>query len=329
MVMYRREFIAVLLSAIANRAAHAQRSPKVYHIAIVEPVTAEAAGGPLYRGLFEELRRRGYVEGRDLLIERFSGEGQAEHYPDLARDVVRRNPDLIFEVGTRLLIDLKAATMTIPIVAVGADPVRIGIVPSLARPGGNITGVSIDAGIEIVGKRLELLREAVPRISKIGFLASRKVWENTPFGAAVREAAERMNIGLMWPSDGPLVEAEYRRAFAALPRDVDALLVSEQNENWAHARLIVELAEKGRLPAIYPARPFTEAGGLMSYGIDFADVGRHSADTIDHILKGSNPGEIPIYQPTTFELSINLKTAKLLGIEMSPSLLARSDEVIE
>jgi putative ABC transport system substrate-binding protein len=236
---------------------------------------------------------------------------------------------LIFETGTRLLIDLKAATATIPIVAIGADPVRMGIVPSLARPGGNITGVSVDAGLEIAGKRLELLKEAVPRISKIGFLASRIIWEKTPFGAAIREAAERMNIGLMWPSDGPLMEAEYRRAFVALPRDVDALVVSEQVENVVHRRLIAELAAEAKLPAIYPSYPFTEVGGLMAYGYDPADVGRHSAETIDHILRGSKPGEIPIYQLTKFDLSINLKTAKSLCIEMPYSLLARADQVIE
>jgi putative tryptophan/tyrosine transport system substrate-binding protein len=205
----------------------------------------------------------------------------------------------------------------------------MGIVPSLARPGGNITGVSVDAGPEIVGKRLELLREAVPRISKIGLLGSRTVWENTPYGAAALEAAERLNIGLMRPSDGPLVEAEYRRAFAALPHDVDALIVSEQNENFAHRKLIVDLAEKARLPAIYPARLFTEVGGLVSYGIDFAEMLRHSADTIDHILEGSNPGEIPIYQPTKFELVINLKTAHTVGLTVPSTLLARADEVIE
>ena len=261
----RREFIAVLLSAIANGSAQAQQSTKVYNIAIVDPTNAvakitETAGSPTYRGLFEELHRRGYVEGRNLLIERFSAVGQGEHYPDLARDVVRRNPDLIFEIGTRLLIALKAATVTIPIVAIGADPVRMGVVKSLARPGGNITGVSGDAGLEIVGKRLELLKEAFPRISKIAFLGSRTLWENTPYGAAVREAAERLNLGFMWSNDGPLVEAEYRRVFAALPGDVDALFVSEQVENFAHQELIVELIEKARLPAIYPGRRLHRRG---------------------------------------------------------------------
>ena len=283
----------------------------------------------MYRGLFEELHRRGYVEGRNLLIERFSAESQGEHYPDLARDVVRHNPDLIFEIGTRLLIALKAATTTIPIVALGADPVRMGVVKSLARPGGNITGVSGDAGLEIVGKRLELLKEAFPRVSKITLLASRTLWENTSWGAAFREATERLNLDFMWSNDGPLGEAEYRRVFAELPGDVDALFVSDQAENFSHRELIVELIEKVRLPAIYSVRLFTEAGGLMSYGVDPADLGHHSADIIDHILKGSNPGEIPIIQPTKFELVINLKTAKAMGVTVPEALLARADKVIE
>jgi putative tryptophan/tyrosine transport system substrate-binding protein len=332
--MRRREFIAVLLSAIASGSAQAQRSTKVYHIAFVDPVNTvarmtETGGYPTYRGLFEELHRRGYVEGRNLLIERFSAVGQGEHYPDLARDVVSRNPDLIFEIGTRLLIALKAATTTIPIVAVGADPVRMGVVNSLARPGGNITGVSVDAGLEIVGKRLELLKEAFPGISKIAFLASRTLWENTPYGGAAREAAERLNLGFIWSNDGPLVEEEYRRVFATLPRDVDAILVSEQAENFSHRELIVQLIEKVRLPAVYANRLFTEVGGLMSYGVDSVDVGRHCADTIDQILKGSNPGEIPIYQPTKFELVINLKTAKAMGVTVPEALLVRADKVIE
>src|SRR5437867_2849039 len=130
----------------------------------------------LSRAIFEELLRLGYTEGRNLLVERFSGEGRAEHYPELVRDVVRSNPDVIYVVGTRITTDVKALTTTIPIITVGSDPVRMGIVPSLAKPGGNITGVSMDAGLEIFGKRLELLKEASPNISKIGYLASRAVW---------------------------------------------------------------------------------------------------------------------------------------------------------
>jgi putative tryptophan/tyrosine transport system substrate-binding protein len=218
---------------------------------------------------------------------------------------------------------------TVPIITLSADPVGLGIVPSLARPGGNITGVSADAGLEIFGKRLELLKEASPNVSKIGYLASRLVWEKTLFATALLEAAQRMGIVVMWPSDGPLQEQEYRRAFAAIPQDVDALVVSEQNENWINRRLIIELADERKLPTIYPGRFFVQVGGLMSYGLDLAEVGRRVAVVIDQILKGQKPGEIPIYQPTKFELVINLKTARALGLALPEAFLLRADEVIE
>jgi putative ABC transport system substrate-binding protein len=140
----------------------------------------------------------------------------------MARDVVLRRPDVIFETGTCLLIDLKASTTTIPIVGVMSDPVRMGLVSSVAKPGGNITGVSADTGVEFYGKRIEFLREIVPKISKVGFLASRAIWEKTPFGATIVEAAQRAGLVIVWPSDGPLQDAEYRRAFATMPQDVGA-----------------------------------------------------------------------------------------------------------
>jgi putative ABC transport system substrate-binding protein len=334
-VMKRRQFVTALLSVAAIGSAQAQRGGNIYRIALVDPVMptgemTEAAGGPMYGALFKELHQRGYFEGHNLLIERFSGEGRAEHYPELARDVVRRNPDLIFVLGQRFLLDFKASTATIPLIGVFTDPVGLGIVTSLSRPGANITGVSLDAGFDIYGKRFELLKELDPKISNVGLLLSRAVWENTPLGAAMQEAARRTGIALFWLSDGPLLEAEYRRAFAAIPKEcADALIVSEQAENVRYRRLIVELVEKARLPAIYPFDLFVELGGLMAYGTDLPDLGRHVADVIDHILKGAKPSEIPIYQPTTFRLGINLKTAKALGITVPVSLLVRADEVIE
>jgi putative ABC transport system substrate-binding protein len=146
----------------------------------------------------------------------------------------------------------------------------------------------------------------------------------------MKEAAHKTEVSLVWLSDGPLVEAEYRRAFAAIPQEgTNALIVSEQAENWKYRRLIVELAEKGRLLAIYPGQDFVEIGGLMAYGIDWLDVGHRAADAMDQILKGAKPGEVPIYQPTKFELSINLKTVKSLRIEMPSSLLVRAEKVFE
>jgi putative ABC transport system substrate-binding protein len=229
-----------------------------------------------------------------------------------------------------LVLNFKAATATIPIVGTMGDPVVYGIVPSLARPGGNITGASVDAGLEISGKRIELLREAIPRVSRVGFLATRWMWDQ-PYGSAIQEAAKRISISLLGPPlDAPYQEGEYRRVLAAMAQEgVDALIVTHQPENFTNRRLIVELAAEGKLPAMYGNRDFVEIGGLMAYGFDPADLGRRAADQIDQVLRGTQPAEIPIYQPTKFELSINLNTAKTLGIEVPPSLLARADEVIE
>jgi putative tryptophan/tyrosine transport system substrate-binding protein len=333
--MKRRRFIAGLLSATTIGTAQAQRSAKIYRIALVDPVhpTAEItdmSSFPFYVGFFEQLHRLGYFEGDNTRIERYSGDGVAERYPELAREVVNRNPDVIFVAGQRSMLDFIAATTTIPILGIMTDPVGLGMVKSVARPGGNVTGVSIDAGFEIYQKRLELLKEANSQISKVGLFLSRAVWEKTPLGAAMEEGAQRTGISLVWLSNGPLLEAEYRRAFAAMPREgTDALIVSEQAENWKHRQLIVELAAKGRLPAIYPFHPYVELGGLMAYGLSLLELGRRAADAVDQILRGAKPGDIPIYQPTRFELSINLRTARTLGIEMPSSLLVQADDVIE
>jgi putative tryptophan/tyrosine transport system substrate-binding protein len=335
--MRRREFTAGLLAAATMRRAQAQQREKVYRIAYVSPSTPVAemstgknAKSPFGRAFYDELRRLGYVEGENLVVERYSAEGRTENFAELARDVVRSNPDLIFAETTRLVLAFKAATATIPIVGSTSDPVANGIVPSFARPGGNITGVSSDAGLEILGKRLELLREALPGVSRVGFLASRKLWELAE-GAAMRKAAERVQISLVGPPlDEPLQEAEYRRVIAAMTHArAEALLVVQQPENFTNLRLIIELAEKGRLPAVFPFRESVELGGLMAYALDLVELFRHAANDVGQVLRGTNPGEIPYYQMTKFELIINLKTAKTLGIEMPLSLLAEADAVVE
>jgi putative ABC transport system substrate-binding protein len=262
-------------------------------------------------------------------VERYSGEGRPERYAELARDVVNTHPDLILAVGGRLSLDFKMATTTIPIVTMIIDPIAMGLVASIARPGGNITGVTIAGGLEIIGKRMGLLVEAMPKLSTVGYLASRPFWED-PRGAAVREAAKQAGISLSPVMLSAFDEAEYQRVFRSMEQDrADAFMVSDEPENGINRETIVELAAKGRIPAIYPFRDFVEAGGLMAYSIDLADISRRLANLIDKILKGANPGDIPFYQPTKFELSINLKTAKALGLEMPAMLLGRADEVIE
>ena len=336
--MRRRDLLSGLLLATAIRvAAYAQPSGKVYRIAIVHPNApiadmTETGDHPYYPVFLKELRSRGYVEGRNLALERYSGEGRPERYAEVARNAVWSKPDVILASSTRMVGHLKEATTTIPIVGVTADPVAGGLVASLSRPGGNITGVSVDAGLEPLGKRFGILREAVPGTARVAFLAPRGLWDSTlnpNHMRELRQAAQHLGISLLdAPLDSPIRETEYRRVFAVMER-ADALVVSDAAENFIHRRLIVELAEKARLPAMYPGRDYVEVGGLIAYATDLADVHRRAAGQVDQILKGANPGEMPIYQPTTFELIINIRTAKALGLAIPRSLLARADEVIE
>jgi putative ABC transport system substrate-binding protein len=211
------------------------------------------------------------------------------------------------------------------------DPVAVGIVPSLARPGGNITGVATDASTEIEAKRLEILKEAVPTIVKVATLASAKMMTESPRLVPLREAARKIGISLIAePLNTPFDEAEYRRVFASIADEgVDAVMILDQTENWANRRLMVELLQKRPLPAIYPYPDCVSFGGLMAYSIDWSEVSRNIAVIIDKILKGMKPGDIPIYLPSKFGLAINLKTASSLGLTIPSSLLAHADEIIE
>jgi putative ABC transport system substrate-binding protein len=333
--MRRREFTAGLMFAVVTGRAQAQQTGKVYRIALAHATVPPADQNQASKGslvipaIFEELIRLGYVEGRNLLIERYSGEGRAPPYTDIARQIVSRNPDLIIAFYPFFLLDLKAATSTIPIVGTFPDPVALGIVPSLALPGGNITGVSIDVGQDQWAKRVQLLKEAVPRISRLGWLDTRDVRKK--FSEVERDAELKNSVSIVGPPlEKPTDEQEYRRVFSALAQEgADGLVVTPEPENVSYRTLIVELAIKGRLPTIFQYRQFVEAGGLMSYGIDISDVGHRIADMVDKILKGAKPADIPIFQPTRLELSINLKTARALGIELPPLLVARADNVIE
>jgi putative tryptophan/tyrosine transport system substrate-binding protein len=333
--MRRRDFITALgIAATWPLAVRAQQPARMRRIAFVHPfakVSEMNVSNQTYqRAFFQELIRLGYIEGQNLRVERYSGEGQSERYAELVRNVVNTHPDVIVTLGARLSLDFKMATATIPIVTIMFDPVAQGLVTSIARPGGNITGVTIAGGFEIIGKRLGLLVEAVPKLSSVGYLASRPYWEDIR-GAAAREAAKRAGISLKAALlDSAFNEAEYQRVFTSMEQDrADALMVSEEVEQITNRATIVELAAKGRIPTIYPNREFVEAGGLMAYSIDLADNYRRLANLIDKILRGANPGDIPFYQPTKYELTINLKTAKALGLEMPAMLNSSADEVIE
>ena len=265
-----------------------------------------------------------------MVVTRYSGEGQEERFPELCREIVRTKPDVIVTASTRLVLSFKAATDTIPVVGAMGDPVPVGIVANIARPGGNITGVSSVAGPEIWGKRLQVLRETVPTASKVGFLGSRQLW-SLPSTDVLRKAAQQLGISLLGPPiESPIQGEEYRRILGAMAQEhVDAVIIGDQTENVTYRQLIVDLVRAAKLPAIFPFREYFEVGALMAYGNSSSDIYRRLAVYIDQILKGAHPGDLPIYLAAKFELLINLATAKDLGLTIPPSLLVRADEVIE
>ena len=334
--MKRRDFIALLgrSTAACSLAARAQQPAMQHRIAIFHPaipasLITETGGGSAWRAFFGELRRLGYVEGRNLIIDRYSAEGHHERYATLAQEIVTRNPDLIVTGTNPVVIAFSTATKTIPVVAFMLDPLRAGLVQSLAQPGGNITGITLDAGIEIWGKRLQVLKDALPATANAAFLGMREGWEGSP-GQVLQAAGRRLGISLvlMFPPQGTASDIE--RVFTTMEQQrPDAVLVSGEGDLYAHRQLIAELAEKHRLPAMCPYRDYVEAGGLMAYAVDLAELLRHMANEVDQILKGAKPGSIAIYQPTKFDLLINRKTAKSLGLALSPTLLARAAEIID
>ena len=240
-----------------------------------------------------------------------------------------RTPDVIVTGTNPVVTGFKAVTSTIPIVAFMLDPLHAGLVASLSQPGGNLTGITLDAGIEVWGKRLEILKEAIPSTAKAAFMGMRGGWEGSS-GQVLREAASRLGISLTFTLPETGTPAEIERVFAAMEQQrPDALLVSGEGDLYANRQLIAELSVKKRLPTMCPYRDHVEAGALMGYVVDLAELLRRMADDVHKILKGTKPGDIPIYQPTKFELLINLKTVKALGLALPPALLARADEVIE
>jgi putative tryptophan/tyrosine transport system substrate-binding protein len=331
--MRRREFTIGLALTTAVRTVRAQEPASRHRIAIIiasGPVTRiDDLGSHAWQAFWGELRRLGDVEGQNLTIERYSGEGRPEGYADLAREVVSRSPNVIVPISPPILRAVGAATSTIPIVGSGAYT-SLGLVPSLARPVGNITGITVDTGFEIYGKRLQILKEAVPSASRVAFLdlrTSRESAEWQQLKEELRTASGRLQISLTDMLLHESTPSEYQRGFAEIVQDrPDAIFVSGISEFFAYRQLIVDLVEKSRLPAMYPWRDYVEAGGLMAYGTDLAELWRRLADDVHEVLNGAKPGDIPVYQPTKFEFLINLKAAKALGLTI---LLALADEVIE
>jgi putative ABC transport system substrate-binding protein len=330
-VIDRRTFLAgtgaVLLAA--PLAAEAQQAAKVPRIGYL--VTNLAANPHLPEAFRQGLRDLGYVEGRNLVIEYRDAERKFERLPALAAELVALKVDVIVVGNTLAALAAKQATRTLPIVfAVAGDPVTSGLVTSLARPGGNVAGLSI-LSTELVGKWLELLKQAVPGVTRVAVL-----WQPGVLGERTEKdilkeaevAGRALGVRLQ------VVEArgpeDFDRAFSDMTRArAGALPVLGSTMFFTERRRLVDLAAKNRLPAVYPWREFVDAGGLMSYGSNVADLYRRAATYVDRILKGTKPADLPVEQPTKFELVINMKTAKALGLTITQSVLGRADQVIE
>jgi ABC-type uncharacterized transport system substrate-binding protein len=329
--MKRRDFVAGAISIAAMSRVAAQTAGKSQRLAIVSPSepTALMREDRGYRVL-AELRRLGRVEGQGLIVDRYGKEQNTSDLAALAAEVVRSDPDVIYVVGPGAVF-FKSLTTTIPIVTVTGDPVRLGLAQSLAHPGGNITGASVDAGPSIHGKRFELLREVYPAMSKLALLLLRVQLEAGILDAAVKPAATAAGVALVHCAvDLPSSEATYREAISQAVREgADAIMVIDSPETLRNVAIISALIGAAKLPAIYAFPESVEAGGLMAYSYDLGELLARAASDIDAILRGSKAGDIPFYQASKFGLSINLRVAKALGLAVPATLLARADKVVE
>ena len=325
----RRQFLIVASALVAAPlAAEAQQAGKVYRIGYLGN-TASTPGTLALREAFRQgLRERGWVEGQNVLIEYRWAEGKFDRLPELAAELVRLKVDLILAQSSIYVEATRKATLTIPIVfALHADPVGSGHVASLRRPGGNMTGLSVVQS-EFSAKGLELLKQAVPRATRIAVLWHPATPSHGPGIKSVEAAASVLGVQVQsLPVRSP---DDFEDAFSAMARErADALLVLAASPFYVAQRQLGDLAVRHRLPTMFGVRAHAEAGGLLSYGADYADLFRRSAAYVDKILKGANPAELPIDQATRFEMVVNLKTARALGITIPQSILVRADEVIQ
>jgi putative ABC transport system substrate-binding protein len=326
--MDRRIFLGTLAGGLlaAPLAAAAQQAPgKVPLVGLLDYSSPDAARLNWWKAFRDGLRALGYVEGRSIRVEARWAQGQVDRLPALAAELVRLRADIIVTGGGETARAAKQATMTIPIVmADGADPVRLGLVESLGRPGGNVTGVT-SLSTELIAKRVELLRHLLPKVSRVAVL-----WDGTPNSRLslqeLETAGQPLGIGIQPVGvTGPNM---FDRAFSAAASE-RALIVVASPLLFTHRKRIADLALKHRLPTVVGGREYAEAGGLLSYAVLYPDLFRRAASYVDKILKGAQPADLPVEQPTTFELVINLKTARALGLTIPQSLLQRADQVIE
>ena len=326
--MNRRAFVVGLGVILAMPlVADAQQAGKVWRIGVLD-TTSPSLNTTNLDAFRQGLRELGYVEGQSFVIEYRWAEGRPERFPSLASELVRLKVDLIVTRGTPAVLAAKKATGSIPIVmATSADPAGFGVVSGLARPGANVTGLSTIA-IELAGKRVELLKEAIPRIARIALLANMSSPASAHQWRQIEGAAR--SLGLEPQLLDVRAPADFARAFdTAIKQRADAIIVANDTLTQNNFKRIVDLSAKHRRPSIFASREFVDAGGLMAYGPGFKDLYRRAATYVDKILKGAKPADLPVEQPTKFELVINLKTAKALGLTIPPSLLARADQVIE
>jgi putative ABC transport system substrate-binding protein len=320
-MMDRRAFLgalgAGLLAAPRGAAAQSAKAPRVGLLGL-----GAAESSPLFEALRQGLRERGWVEGQNIAFEDRTTVNYYSRLPDVAAELVRLKVDVIVTWGTTAALAARKATRTIPIVTTtGTDPVETGLAASLARPGGNVTGLT-SSGRELIGKRIELLKETLPGLSRIAWLWNPES-RTQPLSLRDAEAAAR-SLGLQVRPAEVRRPEDLEKAFARIAHErPEALALAASNMLRAHRARIVELAARHRLPATFSERSYVEAGGLMSYGPDEKAIFRQLATYVDKILKGVKPGDLPIEQPTKFELVINLKTVKALGLTIPPSVLAR------
>ena len=317
--------VALLAVLVAPLVAAGQPARPAYRIAYLE--TGEIRPRP-WEAFKQRLRELGYVEGRTVTFEIRSANGRADRLAPLAAELARLKVDVILTAGTAAARAAKDATSTIPIVmATGGDPVGLGLVATLGRPGGNVTGLTT-LSRELSAKRLEMLREALPHASRIGLLWHRTSDIDTLTRQETEEAARAAKVPLTLQGvDGP---ADFDRALGALVADgAGGVLVASSAMFYGHRRQLAALAVKHRVPTAFAFREYVEAGGLLAYGPSYAELFQRAAGYVDRILKGARPADLPVEQPTTFELAVNLKTAKALGLTLPPSVLARAGEIIQ
>jgi putative ABC transport system substrate-binding protein len=329
-VTTRREFICGLAGGLlaAPRAAEAQQAGRVYRIGLLDYSAPDPARQAWWNAFRQQMRQLGYVEGQNVSFEPRWAQGDTDRLSKLATELVGLKVDVIVTGGTNAAVAVKRATSTIPIVtATGSDPVGVGLVASLRQPGGNVTGMTT-LNSELAAKRLEFLRIVVPRAARIAIL-----WDESGPGyrLAVQETeAAAKTAGFTIQSVPVRSPAGLEAAFATMVRGrAGALSIVPSPMFFPHLKRLAELAVKHRLPTVVGLREFVEAGGLVGYAADVPDLFRRAATFVDKILKGAKPGDLPVEQPTKFELVINLKTAKALGLTIPHSLLLRTDQVIQ